>query len=195
MYITEIKRVNELAKLPARGSESSAGYDLCSTEDYTLKPLERKLFKTGLIMAIAPQWYGRIAPRSGLAFKDGIDTMAGVIDSDYRGEVGVILINLGQVEKVIKTGDKIAQIIFENFNVTEFKEVKDISETQRGQGGFGSTDAPRVSVGPPTHKNEEVPHLVSGITHGKSLSELYEKAGGIPVKKRYSEEVKERQQQ
>ena len=90
-----IKKLNELAIIPTRGSEHAAGHDLYATEEYTLKPLERKLFKTGISMAITEGMYGRIAPRSGLAYKAGIDVMAGVIDEDYRGDVGVILINLG----------------------------------------------------------------------------------------------------
>ena len=169
-----VKTTGDLAKLPTRGSDRAAGYDLYSTEEYTLKPLERKLFKTGLSMSIPCGLYGRIAPRSGLACKNGLDTMAGVIDEDYRGDVGVILINLGSIDKKIAVGDKIAQIIFEYYNVVTFEPTDDLSSTTRNDGGFGSTDKSQVS------------------TTGTSLADLYQKEGGIPVKTRYIDEVKAR---
>ena len=130
----------ESAKLPTKGSVNSAGYDLHSIESYELKPQERKLFKTGLSMSIPVGQYGRIAPRSGLAFKNGIDVMAGVIDSDYTAEIMVLLINLGKETVNIKEGDRVAQIIFENYNDHEFVIVDELKKTDRGTGGFGSTD-------------------------------------------------------
>jgi len=144
MITLSFKRNNELSKIPTRGSKGAAGYDLYSIEDYTLKPLERKLFKTGISIAIPTGLYGRVAPRSGLAYKDGLDVMAGVIDEDYRGDVGVILINLGSVDKKINIGDKIAQIIFEFYTPVEFVETDDLEKTNRGAGGFGSTDTVKV---------------------------------------------------
>lgn len=140
----QIKKLNERAVIPKRGSSKSAGYDLYATEQYTLKPLERKLFKTGLAMSIPSGMYGRIAPRSGLAFKQGIDVMAGVIDEDYRDDVGVILINLSDKDvsiPVIKDGKEtaIAQIIFEHYYSVDVTEVSELDTTDRG-GGFGSTD-------------------------------------------------------
>lgn len=123
-------------------NNKSAGCDLASTEYYLLKPGERKLFKTGLYMSITAGLYGRIAPRSGLAYKHGIDVLAGVIDEDYRGEIGVILINFGQEEKTINVGDKIAQLIFEYYTRCEFEVVNELDDTTRGTGGFGSTDKP-----------------------------------------------------
>lgn len=135
----KIKKLNDKAVTP-QWNNRSAGCDLFSTEDYTLKPGERHLFKTGLSIAIPAGLYGRVAPRSGLAFKNGIDVLAGVIDEDYRGEIGVILINLGQEDKVIATGDKIAQLIFENYTKVNFEETDNLDETTRGAGGYGSTD-------------------------------------------------------
>lgn len=135
-----IKLLSENAIIPTKGSSESAGYDLYSTEDYLLRPLERKLFKTDIALEIPKSYYGRISPRSGLAFKDGLDVMAGIIDADYRGNIGVILINLGQIDKVIKKGDKIAQIIFSCFNeVEKFNVVENLTETTRNEGGYGST--------------------------------------------------------
>jgi dUTP pyrophosphatase len=92
----QIKLLTPTSKIPTRGSDFAAGYDLYTTETYELKPGERHLYKTGLATAMPDGVYGRIAPRSGLAYKNGIDVMAGVIDSDYRNEIGVVLVNLGQ---------------------------------------------------------------------------------------------------
>lgn len=135
----KIKKLNDAAMIPVWNNKS-AGCDLSSLDSYVLKPGERKLFKTGLYIAIPTGLYGRVAPRSGLAYKHGIDVMAGVIDEDYRGEIGVILINLGDEDKQINIGDKIAQMIFENYTRCDFIEAKDLDETNRGIGGFGSTD-------------------------------------------------------
>lgn len=135
----KIKKLNDKAIIP-QWNNMSAGCDLSATESYILKPGERKLFKTGLSMAIPTGYYGRIAPRSGLAYKHGIDVLAGVVDEDYRGDIGVILINLGQEEKTIEIGDKIAQLIFEVCRRAEFVETDNLDSTERGDGGFGSTD-------------------------------------------------------
>lgn len=198
MVTIKLKKLSEAAKIPTRGSDFAAGYDLYATEDYVLLPLHRKLFKTGISIAIPNGLYGRIAPRSGLAFKDGIDTLAGVIDEDYRGDVGVILINLGDKPKEVKTGDKIAQIIFETYHESTFQEVTELSASVRATGGFGSTDAKitfdneklkAVTTQPPTADG------YAGPRPGEStLADLYQKTGGVAVKKRYSEEVKERNQ-
>jgi len=145
MNTLQIKKLDERAVIPTKGSPKAAGYDLSSIESYTLQPLERKLFKTGLSMSIPSGMYGRIAPRSGLAFKNGIEVMAGVIDEDYRGEVGVLLINLDKEPitlPLIKEGKEIpiAQIIFEFYNNVKIDTVNTLTETNRGEGGFGSTD-------------------------------------------------------
>ena len=90
-----IKKLSDKAVIPSKGSVGAAGYDLYTTESYELKPGERKAFKTDIALAIPEGFYGRVAPRSGLAVKHGLDVLAGVIDSDYRGEILVALINLG----------------------------------------------------------------------------------------------------
>jgi dUTP pyrophosphatase len=136
----KVSKLHEAAVLPRKGSARAAGYDLSSLESFILKPGQRHLFKTGLSFEIPTGMYGRIAPRSGLAYKNGIDVMAGVIDEDYRGEIGVILINLGDLDKPVVPGDKIAQIIFENYNDVDVIEANALQETERGSGGFGSTD-------------------------------------------------------
>jgi dUTP pyrophosphatase len=168
--MTNIKflKLSENAIIPNKGSDSAAGYDLCSTEDHVLMPMERKLFKIGFSIAIPIGMYGRIAPRSGLAFKHGIDVLAGVIDADYRGEIGVILINFGTQEKQIKVGDAIAQMIFESYNTVIFHVVTTLDSTERGEGGYGSTDF---------------------VKKHASMVELYERAGGVQVKAKYSDEI------
>ena len=139
MHTVRIKKLNEKAIIPVWNNKS-AGCDLSSTEDIILLPRERHLFKTGLSIEIPPGLYGRIAPRSGLAFNFGIDTLAGVIDEDYRGEIGVILINLGKEPKNIIAGEKIAQLIFENYTRINFTEADILTNTERGAGRYGSTD-------------------------------------------------------
>ena len=210
MVTIQFKKLSTLATVPTRGSEFAAGYDLYSTEGYTLQPLERKLFKTNIALAIPNGLYGRIAPRSGLAYKDGLDTMAGVIDEDYRGDVGVILINLGDKPKEIKAGDKIAQIIFENYTEAGFSEVySELPLSARAENGFGSTDntppkAPISTEKMPalTEQTKKLEDIVTppttqfdgfgGPRSGKSLAEMYQQTGGVPTKRRYIDEIKER---
>jgi len=135
------QKLSEKAKIPSQATLSDAGYDLCSTEIYTLKPGERKLFKTNIMAAIPHGYYGRIAPRSWLAYKHGIDVLAGVIDSGYRWDIWVLLINLGNKDFPISEGDKIAQFIIEKCHYIEWQEVTELpeSQSQRGEWGFWST--------------------------------------------------------
>lgn len=142
MNNVNIKKTRPTATIPTKGSKKAAGYDLTNAgEEVLLAPGEKHLFPTGLVMEIPEGLYGRIAPRSGLANKNAIDVLAGVIDSDYRGEVGVILINHSKGYVPFKTGDRIAQIIFETYHDALFNEVSETDETNRGTGGFGSTGA------------------------------------------------------
>ena len=134
-----VKKLVGSAMIPARANKTDAGYDLWSVESYTLKPLERKLFKTGISVEIPEGHYGRIAPRSGLAYKHGLDVLAGVIDSSYRGEIGVILINLGDKDVYITHGDRVAQLIIESCRYPEMVQVDELGVSNRGIGGFGST--------------------------------------------------------
>ncbi|TKY89241.1 hypothetical protein EX895_001772 [Sporisorium graminicola] len=128
-----------LAKLPTRGSALAAGYDLYSAEKIVLPRGGRKVVQTGICLAIPTGHYGRVAPRSGLASKHGIDTGAGVIDEDYRGLLGVLLFNFGDSDFTINEGDRIAQLIIEKISTPEVQEVESLDETLRGAGGFGST--------------------------------------------------------
>ncbi len=154
----EIKysKLNPEGKEPFRANSSDAGYDLFSTEYVTLEPFQRKLISTGINVEIPEGFYGRVAPRSGLACKKGIDVMAGVIDSGYRGEIKVLLINFnfegynlkpnafeamfGSANRMeIKPGERIAQLIIEKCHAVEWKPMKTLEESQRGKHGFGSS--------------------------------------------------------
>lgn len=141
MQITFTK-LSEKAIIPSQNTIADAGYDLASVEEYSLQPWERKLIKTNIACAI-PQWYyGRVAPRSGLAYKKWIDVLAWVVDSWYRGDIGVILINFGDEAFKIKEGDRIAQFIIEKCHTVEWKEVAsvdDLDASERGEWGFWSS--------------------------------------------------------
>ncbi len=127
--------------LPARATEGSAGFDLVSAEDGELAPGERRLFATGFAVAIPPGYEIQIRPRSGLALKHGISlpNTPATIDSDYRGELKVALVNLGQESFRVSRGMRIAQMVIGRVEPAEFALVSTLSPTQRGEGGFGST--------------------------------------------------------
>ena len=135
-----VKKLSENATIPTQGTKFAAGYDLYAAEDEVVVCGTRKLIKTNISMEITPGYYGRIAPRSGLAYKSGIDVLAGVIDSDYRGDIGVILYNTDKnIDFEIKKGDRIAQIIFEACYSATLNTVENLDNTLRESGGFGST--------------------------------------------------------
>lgn len=129
--------------LPSYETEASAGMDIRANTDapIELKPMERVLVKTGLFLEIPVGFECQVRPRSGLALKKGITVLnsPGTIDSDYRGEVGVILINLSNETFVIENGERIAQLVFAKFEQAAFNEVDELTTTVRGEGGFGST--------------------------------------------------------
>ena len=140
----EIKIVNKSNnELPAYSTELSAGMDLRAslTEPVILKPLERKLIPTGLFVEIPAGFEAQIRPRSGLALKKGITVLnsPGTIDADYRGEVGIILINLSNEDFVIENGERICQMIIASHETVQWNLVEKLEETERGHGGFGHT--------------------------------------------------------
>jgi dUTP pyrophosphatase len=135
----KIKKLAEGARLPARASQHDAGADLFCLEGFTLAPGERKLIPTGLAIEVPPGYYGRVGPRSGLAVKQGIDTMAGIVDSGYRGHLQVLLINLGRDPISFEAGARIAQLVIERIAVCDFEWAEELSDTERGAGGFGSS--------------------------------------------------------
>ncbi len=129
--------------LPAYETSASAGVDLRAnlTETRVLKPLQRALIPTGMFLEIPEGVEAQVRPRSGFALKQGVTVLnaPGTIDADYRGEVGVILINLGSEEVHIQDGDRIAQMVFARYEQAEWEITSELSETERGEGGFGST--------------------------------------------------------
>jgi dUTP pyrophosphatase len=133
------KQLDPRAVLPQRGSVLAAGLDVCGIEDVEIEPRQRVMARTGLAVAIPPGFYGRVAPRSGLAAKSGLDVLAGVIDSDYRGEICVVLYNTGDETIRLPAGSKICQLIIEQIITPEGAWATDLEETARGAGGFGST--------------------------------------------------------
>ncbi len=128
--------------LPARQTAGAAGYDVASAEpDFTLQPLERRLVRTGLALAIPPGFEAQVRPRSGLAVKHGLSlpNTPATVDSDYRGELMVAMINLGTEPVAVLRGMRIAQLVFQRVETVELVEVEELPESERGAGGFGST--------------------------------------------------------
>ncbi len=130
-------------QLPAYATAQSAGMDLRANLDapVTLHPLERKLIPTGLHIALPVGYEAQVRPRSGLALKHGLTVLntPGTIDADYRGEIGVVLINLSQEDFVVNDGERIAQMVIARHEQGDFEEVEVLDETERGEGGYGHT--------------------------------------------------------
>jgi dUTP pyrophosphatase len=137
----KVKKLAYEARLPTRGSGGAVGYDLYSIDTVVIPPKHRALLSTGIAVVLPPGVYGRVAPRSSLALKYGIQVGAGVIDPDYTGEVKVILFNHGHADFEVNKGDRIAQLILEKCDTPEVVEIGFLEETERGAGGFGSTGA------------------------------------------------------
>lgn len=140
----KVKVINRSSHdLPQYETKLSAGVDLRAHLDapFTLQPMEREIVKTGLFIEIPEGYEAQVRPRSGLAIKHGITVLnsPGTIDSDYRGEIGVILVNLSKAPFVIENGDRIAQLVFAKVEQAEWDVSDELSETERGAGGFGST--------------------------------------------------------
>ncbi|KAG6461674.1 deoxyuridine 5'-triphosphate nucleotidohydrolase [Manduca sexta] len=137
--VLKFTRLSVNAFEPVRGSEKAAGLDLKSAYDYVVPARGKEVVKTDLQIELPPGCYGRVAPRSGLAVKNFIDVGAGVIDEDYRGNVGVVLFNHSDSDFTVKKGDRIAQLICEKIDHPVLQEVSNLSATARAEGGFGST--------------------------------------------------------
>lgn len=139
-----IKIINKSSfELPNYETDASAGMDLRAnnSETITLKPMERKLVKTGLFMELPKGYEAQVRPRSGLALKKGISVLnsPGTIDADYRGEIGVILVNLSTEDFKVEKGERIAQLVVAKHERVSWNQVQELEETTRGAGGFGST--------------------------------------------------------
>ena len=136
MYSPSVLLDAPSATLPTRGSLQAAGWDISTNEDFTIDPGKRRLCSTGLKIKVPVGNYGRLASRSGLASKHGIEVGAGVIDSDYRGEIKVLLFNHSDMPFCATSGTKIAQIVFEQINTAPLLLVTSMDETERGDKGF-----------------------------------------------------------
>ena len=141
MIKLKVKKLNKLAEIPQYQTDEAAGFDLHSIEDIVIAPNERKLIGTGLSFEIPKGYEIQIRPRSGLAYKHGITVLnsPGTIDSDYRGEIKVLLINHSNESFEIKVGERIAQAVIQAVIQANFEEVEELNDTTRGAGGFGST--------------------------------------------------------
>lgn len=138
--VVSVKLLSDNGKVPVRGSVGAAGADLFAAENVVILPHERALVPTDISIAFDdPGYYARIAPRSGLAIKNFIGVGAGVVDSDYRGPISVVLFNHGGDYFHVNRGDRIAQLIFERISQPVFQVVDELPTTERGSGGFGST--------------------------------------------------------
>ena len=143
MPVLQVAKLSETATLPCKGSAQSIGFDLFAAQSFSIGSKCRQLVKTGIAVTLPEGTYGRVAPRSGLALKHGIDIFGGVIDPDYRGDVGVILVNMGPVPFEVGVGDRIAQLILEkaeqHARVVQVPSLADLGVSARGNNGFGST--------------------------------------------------------
>lgn len=139
--IIKVKTLSDNAKIPAYATSGSAGVDLCSSVSLTIEPGKIALVKTNLSFEMPPNIEAQIRSRSGLAIKNGIFVLnaPGTIDSDYRGDVGVILANFGEKSFDVNIGDRIAQMVFAKVIKPDFSEAAELSGTERGTGGFGHT--------------------------------------------------------
>jgi dUTP pyrophosphatase len=138
--IVSVKLLHPAAKLPARKSANAAGWDIYCLENFSLwSGIDRETVRTGIAMAIPHGYYGHIVGRSGLAKENGITIMGGIIDSDYRGEIHVIVCNTGETDVKFAAGDRIAQMIFHAHYDAAWMTVDELPPTDRGEGGLGST--------------------------------------------------------
>lgn len=141
MMEIEIKKLNDTAITPTRGSREAAGNDLYSLEDATIRPGEVHKFGVGFAAAIPPGYFGAIFSRSGMSTNRGLTVSTGVsvIDSDYRGEIFVGLRNESDIDQTVRAGDRIAQLVIIPYQEIAFRSVDRLPETERGRGGFGSS--------------------------------------------------------
>ena len=137
--IVKVRRVDDAATFPTKANLSDAGFDLYSVENIIIAPQSRKTIRTGIALEMPKNMAGLVWPRSGLSVKSGIDVLAGVIDSGYRGEIMVCLYNTSKEVVDIKHGDRIAQIIFQEVPVVTMEVHSTLGSSQRGDNGFGST--------------------------------------------------------
>lgn len=139
IYGVQVRLIDVLAQVPTKANNNDAGFDLYSTVDVIIEPKQRKTVNTGIALQMPDNLAGLIWPRSGLSVKQGIDVLAGVVDSGYRGEIMVCLYNTSDNDVIIRTGDRIAQMIFQEVPHVIMTAHESLGSSQRGSNGFGST--------------------------------------------------------
>ncbi len=139
MVKVRVKKLNENTVIPSYAHGGDAGFDLSSAYDYVIRSGKREIVKTGFSMEIPEGYFGNIKDRSSVTLKNGVHVLAGVVDSNYRGEVGIVMINLGEEDYEIRVGDRVAQMLLEKVERVEFEEASELEDSLRGTGGFGSS--------------------------------------------------------
>jgi len=139
MVNVKVKKLKESATVPSYAHPGDAAMDLCSAEDYVVLAGKRQLVSTGIAMEIPEGYWANIRGKSGLAYKKGISLLGGVIEYTYRGEYGVVVLNTGDEDFVIKVGDKVAQVVIAPVATAEVEVVEELSDSVRGEGAWGST--------------------------------------------------------
>ena len=135
-----IKLLNSNSKVPSKSRSDDAGYDLYSSDEYIIKPMERALVKTGISLSIPSGYYGHISDRSGMALKKGAHCLGKIVDPSFRGEIGVIILNTDMYEPIkIQAGDRVAQMIFKRYEAVEFLISDDLEISDRQEKGYGSS--------------------------------------------------------
>lgn len=134
-----VKKLSDTATIPTRGSEVAAGWDLYASQELVVPARGKAIITTDIAIAVPVGFYGRVAPRSGMAWKKHTDIGAGVIDADYRGPVGVVMFNHSDEDLQIEVGDRVAQLVIEQISMAPLTEVDSLDDTERGEGGYGST--------------------------------------------------------
>lgn len=137
--IIKVKKLKANAILPQMMRAGDAAFDLSACEDVLLKSGKTKIIPTGLALEIPVGFVGNIRDRSGMSAKHALHTLAGIIDSNYRGEIGIVMTNLSQVDYQIKVGDRVAQMLIQKIEIADFEEVAELSDTNRGENGFNSS--------------------------------------------------------
>lgn len=150
--IVRVQKLDENAHVPDYAHDSDAGCDLYANESVSIAPHERALVKTGIAMAIPEGFAGLVWDKSGLAVRNGLHRLAGVIDAGYRGEIQVALVNLGSEPVAIAKGQKIAQMLFQKIEHAQLELVSELDDTSRGKGGFGSTGLDKIGGKTPLEK-------------------------------------------
>ena len=134
-----VMKLSDTATIPTRGSAVAAGWDLYASQECVVPARGKAIVSTDISIAVPVGYYGRIAPRSGMAWKKHTDIGAGVIDADYRGPVGVVMFNHSEEDLKIEVADRVAQLVIEQISMAPLTEVDSLDDTERGEGGYGST--------------------------------------------------------